>query len=358
MASAGIDFGALTPSNGALQTVNELIFRKVLGEDRLSQLFNVIYGAVNGKKVGFIGEFGLVGKPAQGCNPEYDNTTISTSEKEWELGEWTIDKSICYKDLKGTLAQTAMRRGVNMADLTETEYIDDIVYPRLELAIYKMLMRLAWFGDEGADNVSDGGVITNGVDVRYFSVTNGFWKRFYSIVAEDDSRRVTIAANSEASYASQKSALLGNGVAMGIMDNLIMGASAELRQADNQVIFITQSLKDALNIDIRNNNKGSELQWQSVFFGITETVYNGTRVVALPFWDSIIQAYEDTGAKWNKPHRAVYTTTDNLLVGIDGYTDFAELDVFFDKMSELNVLKSKGELGTLVAQDNMVQVAY
>lgn len=358
MASTGLNFSALTPSNGALQSLSELLFSKVLGEERLAQVFNVIFGAENGKKVGFIGEFGLVGKAAQGCEPTYNNSQIETSEKTWDLGEWGVYEKICYKDLLGTLAQVAMRRGANIADLTGTEYIDDIVYPRLELAIYKMLMRFAWFGDKNADNVADGGVITNGVDPEFFTVTDGFWKRFFAIASGNSARRVNIAANAEATFAAQKSAILENGVASGIIDNLIMGASADLRQGENQVIFVTQSLKDALSRDIRNNNKGSELQWRAIFDGITESQYDGIRLVAMPLWDSIIQAYESTGTAWNKPHRAVYTTTNNLLVGIDNYTDFAELNVFFDEKSELNLLKSKGALGTIVAQDNMVQVAY
>ncbi len=358
MASTGLNFSALTPSNGALQSLSELLFSKVLGEERLAQVFNVIFGAENGKKVGFIGEFGLVGKAAQGCEPTYNNSQIETSEKAWDLGEWGVYEKICYNDLLGTLAQVAMRRGANIADLTGTEYIDDIVYPRLELAIYKMLMRFAWFGDKNADNVADGGVITNGVDPEFFTVTDGFWKRFFAIASGNSARRVNIAANAEATFAAQKSAILENGVASGIIDNLIMGASADLRQGENQVIFVTQSLKDALSRDIRNNNKGSELQWRAIFDGITESQYDGIRLVAMPLWDSIIQAYESTGTAWNKPHRAVYTTTNNLLVGIDNYTDFAELNVFFDEKSELNLLKSKGALGTIVAQDNMVQVAY
>ena len=358
MASSGLNFTALTPSNGALQELNELLFLKVLGEDRLAQMFNVIFDAVNGKKVGFVGEFGLVGKAAQNCNPVYNNSTIATSEKTWDLGDWGVYEQICYKDLLGTLAQSAMRRGANIADLTGTEYIDDIVYPRLLLAIYKMLMRFAWFGDKNAETIADGGVLTNGTDASFFTVTDGFWKRAYALVAANSARRVEIAANNQTTIAAQRSALLASGVATGIMDSLIMGAHPDLRQAANQVIFVSQSLKDALNHDIRVNNSGSELQWRSIFDGITETTYDGIRLVAVPFWDSIIQTYESTGTKWNKPHRAMYTTTDNLLVGIDTNTDFAELNVFFDEKSELNLLKSKGALGTVVADDNFIQVAY
>lgn len=358
MASAGINFSALTPDNGALRNLNELMFKEVLGSERLAQVFNVIFGAQNGKKVGFIGEFGLIGKAAQSCNPDYEASTLGTTEKTWNLGEWGVYEQICYSDLLGTLAQVAMRKGADIADLTGTDYVDYIVYPRLELAIYKMLMRFAWFGDTNADNVSDGGVITNGIDPAYFTVTDGFWKRAFAVVAANANRRVTIAANAQTTFATQKSAILADGVATGILDDLIMNASAELRQAENQVIFVTQSLKDALNRDIRNNNVGSDLQWTSIFDGITEANYQGIRLVSMPAWDANIQANESTGTAYNKPHRAFYTTTNNLLVGIDGQSDFAEVNVFFDEKSELNLLKSKGALGTLIGQDELIQVAY
>lgn len=355
---AQINFLELTPSNGAVQDLNALLFQKVLGADRLAQVFNVFFGVTNGDKVGLIGEFGLVGKEAQGCSPKYSNTSLDAEEKTWELGRWGVYEKICYADLLGTLAQVAMKRGVNIADLTGTDYLDDVVYPRMELAIYKMFMRFAWFGDTSADTVSGGGVLTNGTDAGYFTVTDGFWKRAYEVVAEDATRRVTIAANIQATYADQRSAILADGVATGIIDELIFSASPDLRQAANQVIFVTQSLKDALDRDIRKNNVGSDLEWRSLFDGIVETNYNGIRLIAVPFWDSIIQTYENTGTAWNKPHRAFYSTTGNLLVGVDNYTDFAELNVHFDEFNELNLLKSKGALGTIIAQDNMIQVAY
>lgn len=353
-----INFLELTPSNGAVQTLNELIFEKVLGMQRLAQVFNVFFGVRNGDKIGLVGEFGLVGQEAQGCNPDYNNTALNATEKTWELGNWGVYEEICYKDLLGTLAQVAMRTGTRMADLTGTEYLDEVVYPRLELAVYKMLMRFAWFGDTNADTVSAGGVLTNGTNPNFFSVTDGFWKRAFELSAEDTTRRVIIEANNQTTYAAQRSAILASGVATRILDELIFTASPDLRQSANQIIFVTQSLKDALDRDLKANNVGSSLQWRALFDGITETNYNGIRLVALPFWDSIIQTYENTGTAWNKPHRAMYTTTDNLLVGVDSYEDFAELSVHFDEKSRLNTLVSEGFLGTMIAQDNLVQVAY
>ena len=197
---AGLDFSKLTPDNGAVGDLKQLIFLVVSGADKLGTMFNFLPGQKNGNKVGFIGEFGMIGTKSGGCNPSYKQSILAASEKEWDIKEWEVVEEICYEDLEGTLAQIAMRTKTDIADLTGTEYIDDIISPRLELAIMKMLIRLAWFGDKSAKNISEGGVLTEGVSNEFFTITDGFWKRFFSLVASNPERRTVIAANEESTF--------------------------------------------------------------------------------------------------------------------------------------------------------------
>ena len=358
MASTGLDFTNITPTNGAVQELKALIFENVLSADKLGAILNVLPKQKHGSKIGFIGEFGLIGKKGQGCNPKYNQSIISSSEKTWDIQPWSVDESICYEDLEGTIAQLALRKKTQIADLTGTEYLGDIVMPRLELAILKMFLRFAWFGDKAAETVDNGGVLKTGVDKDFFNVTDGLWKRIFAIVAADASRRITIDANTKATISEQKSALWSNGVATGILDKLISDAPLLLRQSEGQTIYITQTIKDALDVDIKRNNKGSELQWQSIFAGIKQSEYNGIPLVVIPFWDEMIQGYEGTEAKWNNPHRAIYTVKDNLLVGLESESELAEIDVWFEKKDQMNYIIAKDKLGTETAQDNLIQVAY
>lgn len=360
MASTGLNFSNLTPDNGAVKDLRQLIFLAVLGVDQLGKIFNVLPKQKHGDKVGFVGEFGLLGKKSQGCNPTYATSILAASEKTWDIPEWEVAEKICYKDLEGTVAQVAMRTKTDIADLGGTEYVDYILMPRLELGVRKMLLRLAWFGDKAADTITNGGALLDSVDKGYFNVTDGFWKRLFTLVAGNASRHTTIAANAQTTFATQKSAIRQSGVATDVLDNLIADAPMVLRQADGQVIYITQSLKDALDVDIRKNNKGSELQWKAIFGGITETTYNGVSLMAIPFWDEMIQGYETVagGKAWNKPHRALYTIKDNLLIGVEGDSEIADLQVWFNKDEQMNKILAKDKLGTLIAQDDLVQVAY
>lgn len=358
MPSTSLDFSKLTPTNGAVQDLKSLIFLEVLGIDKLGSIFNFLPGQQHGKKVGMIGEFGMLGTASNGCNPVFNNNILAASEKAWDIQEWEVAESICYEDLKGTLAQLSMRTKTQVADLTGTEYLDDILYPRLELAVMKMLMRLAFFGDKNAANIAEGGVLTAGVDKRHFTIIDGFWKHIFEIVARETDRRTKIAANEKTTFAEQKNALRAEGVASGILEDLIYDAPLLLRQAEGRVIYITQSLKDALDADIKNTNKGSYLQWKAIFNGIQETTYNGEKIVVLPFWDEIIQSCEKSDTAWNKPHRALFTVTDNLLVGSESKNEIAEIDIWFEKKEQKNYILAKDTLGTMLAQDDLLQVAY
>lgn len=208
MASTGLNFANLTPDDGAVKDLKRLIFLAVTDPESLGKIFNFLPKQKHGEKVGFIGEFGMVGKASQGCNPTFGTSVIATSEKEWDIHEWEVAEKICYKDLEGTVAQVAMRTKTNIADLTGTEYTDYILAPRLELAIRKMLMRYAWFGDKAADTVTDGGNLLDSIDPAYFTLVDGFWKRLFTLAAATPDRRTTCAANAATTFAEQKAAML------------------------------------------------------------------------------------------------------------------------------------------------------
>ena len=360
MASTGLNFENLTPDNGAVRELNQLIFRAVLGAEKLGSLFNVLPNQKHGDKVALIGDYGLLGKASEGCEPTYDHNTAATAEGEWNIKEWQISEEICYKDLEGTMAQVALKTKTDIGDLTGTEYLDYVVLPLLEVGAGKMLFRLAWFGDKNAASINDGGVLKADARIGAFNVTDGFWKRIYEMVATNAERHTAVAANAKTTFAEQKSAIRTSGAAIEVLDNLISDAPMTLRQANGQVIFISQALKDALSADIKKNNAGSDLQWEALFDGITKANYDGIELVALPMWDEIIKGYEtaNAGKAWNKPFRAVYTTRENLLVGIPGVNEIADLQVTFDPVKRKTYIYATDKLGTLIADDNLIQVAY
>jgi hypothetical protein len=370
MASSGLNFLNLTPTNGAVQELKELIFLSFVDAEGLGGLFNFMPGQQDGKKLGLIGQFGLLGSASQGCDPTYGNDLVATREKTWNIKRWEIAEQICFTDLLSTLAKTALKKKTQVADLTGTDYMDSILMPLLEEAAKRTVLRLALFGDPDAsvyDKTNNStGTLKAGTDKKYFTVTAGLWKRIFegvAIAAGTDGHitRVTVDANTKTSIALQKAAIRTAGVATGILDDLIEDAPQNLRQAPNQIIYITQALADAVSRDIKKNNKGSELQWKSLFMGITETTYNGITVRAIPFMDEIIQSYlqntTNTDA-WDKPYRAIYTIKDNLLIGSESENEIAEIDAWFEKKDQKNYILCRDTIGALIGDENLIAVAY
>lgn len=356
MASIGLDFTQITPDNGAVRDVNRLVFKDVLSAERIGRLLNVFPRVFNGDKLGLVGEFGLVGLEGTGCNPEWGNDAIATEEKTWDIATWQIAEKLCWADVENTLVKYTLNTGTDITDMTANEYLDEIIVPRLELAIMKMYIRIAFFGDTAAETVTDGGVIKDTVNPAYFTLTDGIFKQLFTSVAGGTTPHVTIAANSEATIAAQLAAI--NSEARTALDNIIAAANPALRQASDQVIYVTQAFASGLEAQLLANCCGSDLAWQSLFGGIRETTYRGIRLRVVPQWDEIIQSYEGDGTAYNLPFRAIYTTERNLALGVNGTDEFAGLRITFDPVTLYNYIYATDKMGALVLDDKMAVIGY
>lgn len=356
MASVGLNFANITPDNGAVRELSRLVFLEVLQADRIGTLLDIHRNVYNGDKLGLVGEFGMLGKAGVGCSPVYGNDAINTAEKVWDIKAWEIAEQLCYKDIENTLVKYTLESGTNIGDLTANDYLDEIIVPRLELAMMKMYIRLAFFGDKDAENVTDGGIIKNGVDTSYFTLIDGIFKQLYAGVTAGTTKRVAIAANSESKIAAQLAAI--NSEARTALDNMIAAASPRLRQASDQVIYVTQAFATGYEAQQLSNCCGSDLAWTALFAGIRETTYRGIRIRVVPMFDEIIQNYEGNGTAYNLPFRAIYTTERNLALGVNGTDEFAELDIFFDRTTRLNHIYATDKMGAMVIDESMAVIAY
>lgn len=363
MASAGLDFTNITPDNGAVRELSQLVFLQTIAPDvsQIGQLFDVRTGVHKGDKIVGIGEFNALGKKAgTACTPTYEATKINAIQKEWANGEWEVALSMCYKDTMATLDKYTQQMGKDVADLTSDDYVKIIVQPSLTEALNKAIIRMAFFGDTAAANVSGsgGGNITAGVVTSLFTMCDGVFKRLETLATSDASSNVAITANSEITYAEQKSAILASGIATGVFDSLIYNAKPELAQANDRVIIATRSLVDALERDLRVNNKGSELQWQSLFAGVDMTTYNGVNIVKMPILDQMIQQFNNTGTALVKPHRAIYTTKGNLLLGTGAKDAFQDFNIFYNEDERLTKFFSGSDIDTQIFDDKLIMSAF
>ena len=95
----------------------------------------------------------------------------------------------------GTVAEYTLKTGTDKGDMTSIEYMNVVYRPALEKAMINMMWRLIWFGDKDAKNITGGsGQITDGVNTNLFTVADGFWKRLFAIITDNESQKTAIAA--------------------------------------------------------------------------------------------------------------------------------------------------------------------
>lgn len=350
-----IDFSQFTVDNGAIRDLNELLFTSTFNDPNLEEVVTVVKSVENGKKLGYIDSIDDVGTAGGGCKPTYSKVKINGYEKAWKLGEWEIPKEFCYKDLTNTLAKFGMKPGTMRGDLQNTPYWDKFLIPLLQRAITDMFWRFTWFGDTEAKDTDGSGVIKAGVDVKLFKPCDGLWKLLEAIIAANPAQKTEIKANAEASYALQKSKIREEGVAINIIDTLLTDADGRIFDKDH-AIFMTNSLFKALRSDVYLRTK-YQLTTEKLMDGILVSQYDGVKVFSLDIWDRMIKKYEDNGTKYNLPHRAVLANPENLFVGTSDSGLFGQLDINFNKETRQNSIYVGSDIGTLIGEDDLVQVA-
>ena len=147
MPNTRITWGALsslTPDNGAIRSLKDLLIMTNFLDEDLERFFTLRQNVHNGDKLGWVGDMDDIGWKGSGCNPSYKKANINFAEKEWKIGDWQIPLQWCYTDLQNTIAEYCLKTGTDIGDLSSTEYMDDIVYPAMDLAVKHMLWRFIW----------------------------------------------------------------------------------------------------------------------------------------------------------------------------------------------------------------------
>jgi len=352
-----INWNEFTVSNHAISDLRELLFLSVFNDPDIDLTVTTKTGVKNGGKLGLIDSLGDVGLNHRGCSPDYSSVEITGIEKEWALGAWEIAKHICYTELEDTIAEDSLNTGTERAYLEDTPYWDIVLMPLLQKAIKEMFWRIVWFGDVDASNISDGGSITDGVNLSLFNMCDGLWKRILTIIAANPSQQTVIAANSESTTTAQKAAIRTSGVAVGIFDDLLSDADSRIFDKPDACILTTNFLYKALRNDLVDKYGKYSMPLEQLAAGIQLSQYDGVKILVLDIWDRLIKKFESNGTKLNCPHRAIVCSPSNLFVGTNDKDKIASLRVTFNDETNYNNIYAASMIGTLIGEDDLVQVA-
>jgi hypothetical protein len=340
------------------QNTSQAVFEKTIMEGDLSEHHDIVTGIEHKTQIPFIGNLGLLGYKQTGCSRTADGSSIPFSEKFWDPVLVGDRLKHCATDVPALLKlfSKAKKISPDFFDRLGSEEMG-VVVSKVDNAMKSMLNRLVWFGDTSAENVTDSGVIKDGVDVKYFTPIDGLFKQIFTDVPTTASNYVAIAKNSGASYALQE---LAADTALGIFRAMYNKMDARFFQAledgAQPILEVTRELFQ---------NYQDQLEDKSLVFtlaeakeGVNGLTYRGIPIKVRYDWDNNIKSYQDNGTKLNLPHRAILTVKENIPVGTLSTNDFNNLESWYEQKDKANYIDFDLKIDAKHLLDYMTVAAY
>lgn len=334
-----LDLSEFTMNEDEAREVSKLIFEAAITGGDLSEYHEIETGIEHKTQIPFIGTLGLVGAKVAGCDRNENPAQIKLTEKYWDPELIGDRLKHCATDVNALLKlfKKAKRINPDFYDRIDAEEFGVIVAKVAE-AITAMLNRIVWFNDKAAANVTGSGVITDGVDLKYFNIINGLFKQILAEVPEGAANHVTIAANDEATYTAQQN--LAADVGLKTLRKMYNGMDARFfdtwqKGAEPQFLLTRQLFQ---NYQDYLEDKSLAFTMAEVKDGVTAMSYRGIPIKVRHDWDANIRAYQDNGTKWNLPHRAVLTVKENIPVGTLSTEDLSKIESWYEKKDKANYI--------------------
>jgi hypothetical protein len=154
-------------------------------------------------------------------------------------------------------------------------------------------------------------------------------------------------------------AALAAGESEDILLSLHTGADAVLKGIpNNQKVFVMDQLVFE-NYMLYLESLGTERAQMLLENGQSLYTYRGIPILPIS-WSVHLDADFDhaAGTLWANPHRVIYTTTDNLVLGIDAMNQFNETKMWYNPDQEENRFRTKLVMGDQYVHNKLVAVAY
>jgi hypothetical protein len=343
----------LTFNGQEAKDIGEAVIESIFENPAVADLMTVYDGIVTKKQIPFLGTLSKITKKDEGCGSGVSSNNIPMTEKFWEPENLKIWLQLCAEDLLNSFWVYAQKLGMDRSDVTGTT-IASFVVERMTAAAQEDLLRIIWFNDKAADNVSGGGVIKNGVSLTDYNIIDGLWKQIFDVVSASPERLVAITENAAVSKTAQLT--LSAQTAFKLFQRLMEKADSRLKSAPDKIIICTTTLLE--NYAQYLETQGNDASFIRIENGYSTLRYRNVTVYGMDFWDRTIQSDFDNGTTYDLPHRALMTTKMNLAVGSDKLADAETFKVYYSEDTELNNFKGKYRVDAKLLQDYLIQAGY
>lgn len=332
---------------------------------QLGMLHTIVNGIKYQQSVVWQNEFGLSAITDPGCgDPANDGGTADLTEKVWAPNRLAITKVYCYGDYEQKLANLDFPEGVNVRNLGRNKFLELAMGAMFSQLMWREMFRIGWFADSAitANDLRDNTGAADAAKVPYFNQYDGFWKQILAL--NGGTPTAAIAKNAENTEAGQLA--LGATDAYDALVAMYNNSDSRLKAAEGKMYVLTDTLYTNLlgYIEDKANYSGGGFSWVGGEH-IGTLHFRGIPVYAVYEWDNNIQGNlrnATTPAAFNKPHRGILTTKENLRLGFDltgnPLQSGSVAEIFEDQRTQQTIERAKWMQDSQIPFDYMIATAY
>lgn len=336
---AGLNLSGVTINAEEIQSYSEIIKEIVVNNLTLQSLHNVMTGVKNKEQILFSTKMGKVGqKSTNDCNLPTSNAHADFSEKFWDLETIEERLILCNKTIaKGFKPNNpAVTSWIDRYDFTGSEQ-EAFIIMLLAQSMLEMIWRAVWFADlnVAAAAVGAPGLVDAATNAKYYNYFDGLWAQIFDGVTATDIKRVTITENA-VTTSKDDQLTLAAGAAKAYLKTVREKATVAMRSNRDAIYYMSGELFYNYEDDLVENSLKYTLD--NEINGLPTIKYRGYTLVNMEtIWNSDEKdggTREDfvnntTNNVYDKPHRIVFTTPNNLPVGTLSEEDWTNFQVNF-----------------------------
>lgn len=300
-----------------------------------------------------------------GCTPpESGGMEINFTQLYWDLVTIGDQKIHCQADVDQNFKMIVKKFAADHTDLEGSPAVYQYILSRLLTFLTETRERLAYLGDKDATLDTAAGYIKTGVDIRFYTPLDGYWKQAFAMVLAGTISRFTITANAAATKALQITlgATAGYDVLKGMWDN----ANDKLKAAPNAYFELTPALYWNYNTYLTTLPATNGGFTNVMVDGVSKMAFMGKPIYLSEFiGNKIISDFQllDTGytpavATYNLPNRGIFTTPENVPFATLSDEDVKKIESFYYQKDRVNIMRYAFDLDVKVLRPEYITVAY
>jgi hypothetical protein len=316
---------------GGKETMDVLI-KPSFQDPKLSSIFRVRTDIQSTEKMYLLNPVSYLTQTYSSCGLPTPSTGVNITQKILTTHPLQVYINECPDVFSSTIFETWKKSGANLNDITGTE-IEKIIEKIVMDATVRDAYRIACFGN------------TSLSDTRY-TMLDGMWKLIFDNVDSYCIDRVEYLPDGT----------LASGAALGYLKNLYDQCDNILASVEdnNKHFLVTTQIYNNLMASYESVSGGTEMQFKNQTDGQKTLQYRGIDVIPQRSWTT----YINSDFSNSNPHRIVYTTKDNWVLGVEKESDMTTFRSWFSQDDDLYKSLLRYRMGVQFVQCDLTAVSY